>query len=622
MNVDEEEGHVEGSSSCVVEGTMRTANDVEPGEVTHTEGEAMRDNSAQVASNPGTSRVDEESDEEGEIKESEPHDLRQEIRIKDAERISHSGSDRYERENFVGHLGYPGRQQTGRRGGSRGGMWHGIRGSRGFEGEEVVLTREMVRREAQQQRAMDGVGHFLGEVRRGVEMEAGGTLRHSPVPAFTGGHQISRQIDSVPHGGRGSSSGVRSMRGGELPRDCPAMHRRPPSPPGLRRGLLEERCGHEAMTPGRFDGRGRDARGDLAFERSRGLEWHRGGTGDVFNDVRGGGETSPWGARGNSPPGIRQGHFSMERSRMGLEGVRSLLREDRGQPGSRAVPRGGVERVQRGSVPALVSASEVGEKRRSPEGDSTDFPALKKQRGDDAAFSALTTPPTGDVVGAAPASGGDEATAISLGRFPVVWDGSVKLKSSEVPLGLRRLGGSVALVHALPSDGVKVCLPRGGSGAVYREFREDMMSELDQKVQTLIPNRVQISQRMPLKPEQITDFSARVQKATAGGASAMLLAMPPNPRDQESGAARDAFLQNLVKYLSERKVAGVVQLGEIGEAGNDAHPLVMYLFPPGHLAEAYLRVCSAPAIADALFLCHKPSQHFVIKLRERELLGV
>ena len=99
----------------------------------------------------------------------------------------------------------------------------------------------------------------------------------------------------------------------------------------------------------------------------------------------------------------------------------------------------------------------------------------------------------------------------------------------------------------------------------------------------------QVSQRMRLENEQLVEWTKRVQKATKDNVSAMLLATPPPPESPSvpGDEARTTFQQNLVKYLTERNAAGVVQL-DLG-AGRGDGVLMMYLFPPGELAEAYLK---------------------------------
>ena len=90
---------------------------------------------------------------------------------------------------------------------------------------------------------------------------------------------------------------------------------------------------------------------------------------------------------------------------------------------------------------------------------------------------------------------------------------------------------------------------------------------------------------MRLENEQLVEWTKRVQKATKDNVSAMLLATPPPP--DAGDEPRTTFQQNLVKYLTERNAAGVVQL-DLG-AGRGDGVLMMYLFPPGELAEAYLK---------------------------------
>ena len=76
--------------------------------------------------------------------------------------------------------------------------------------------------------------------------------------------------------------------------------------------------------------------------------------------------------------------------------------------------------------------------------------------------------------------------------------------------------------------------------------------------------------------------------ATKDNPSAILLATSPPPKSPgvTGDEARTTFQQNLVNYLTERNSAGLVKLRAGGERDG---VLMMYLFPPGELAAAYLK---------------------------------
>ncbi|KAJ1476230.1 hypothetical protein T484DRAFT_1825605, partial [Baffinella frigidus] len=280
-----------------------------------------------------------ESDEEGEIKDAIPRDLRDEIEAKRVERtLRRGGQERAEREGSGGSFGSSGAFSSGSRGGRGGGAGPG----------DVGLTRETVRREALHKRAVEGAsGGF--ELRRGIEME-GGELRRRVESPRGGGHHLMRGgMGHMDRGGRGTPPVVqdlRDMRGGDR-RGASPPPRRLPSPPGVRRGFPEDmpppprgdmpssRGGHGSLARGdlrgelaRGDGRGEMMDGQHGIDRFRGpphemdrrdgpgMRGGRGGGDMAHRGMRGGSPPMRGGSppmRGGSSPGMRRGSFGQER---------------------------------------------------------------------------------------------------------------------------------------------------------------------------------------------------------------------------------------------------------------------------------------------------------------------
>ncbi|KAH9287041.1 Uncharacterized protein ECG_02025 [Echinococcus granulosus] len=171
--------------------------------------------------------------------------------------------------------------------------------------------------------------------------------------------------------------------------------------------------------------------------------------------------------------------------------------------------------------------------------------------------------------------------------YPLVWQGRLSLKNSEVSVALHYVQGNADLLRACISN-----LAAGGGGS-------------PQQALVTSGGPLRIVQRMRLEASQL---DAVQRKITQEGASCACVAFASGANRADLAQQNLALSDGFIRYMLEKGAAGIINVGQPGAVQG---LYVVHIFPPCEFSHTLLRL-AAPDLHQSILQAQLPHLLIVI----------